>query len=397
MYIYDRKLPDHWSRSKEQAITSRPAQRNSYYINRGISGFGQAVPGVVDPFPRRIVMPLEMVTLKHDEFGNCVKAASEPADMRGLCGAVIDLTDDPGFPTYRGHNDTDMVYVGSLAKIYPLLAAFELRRRVTRQAKDMIKAGLSTTTTNWQNKVFAELKKGWQPQINAAFKGRGLPLNQFPNLAEVVKLSPDGTAQLREEFLGWVRAALHRNDEAAVGKYIRALGYLYINGVLAAAGFFDPAKKKGLWISGDYNGNDWLPNDAAGMPLTARWQLPGHAVSNFTGTALQVVRFLGLMAQGKLVDRASSAKMIELLGTPFLKKTLEDATPPRSVTSLVGKVGIGQWDTRYHDGAIVGVERGPARTPIKYVLATLASPRNDLSALRKLELAYHDCVVARHP
>jgi hypothetical protein len=311
-----------------------------------------------------------------------------------MCGAVIDLTGDPDLPPYRGHNDTDMLYVGSLAKIYPLPAAFELRRRVTQQAKDMIKIGLSTRTAGWRDRVFAELKKGWQLRLNAAF--RGLP-SQFPKLAEVIEISPDGAAQLREEFLDWIRAALHHNDEAAAGRYIRALSYPYINGVLAAAGFFDPAKKRGLWISGDFNGNDWLPNDAAGMPLTARWRLPGHAVSNFTGAAQQLVRFLGLMAQGKLVDRASSAKMIELLGTPFLKKTLEDATPPRSFASVNGKVGIGAWDTRFHDGAIVRIERGPARTPIKYALVALGSPRNGLSALRKLELAYHDCVVKRHP
>jgi hypothetical protein len=260
----------------------------------------------------------------------------------------------------------------------------------------MIKIGLSTATADWQNKVFAELKRGWQPKLDAAFRGRGLP-SKFPKLAEVVELSPDGTAQLREEFLGWIRAALHRNDEPAVGRYIRALSYPYINGVLAAAGFFDPAKKKGLWISGDYNGNDWLPGDGAGLPLTARWRWPGHAVSNFAGTAWQVVRFLGLMAQGKLVDSESSRKMIELLGTPFLRRTLETATPPRSFTSVKGKVGIGTWDSRYHDGAIVRVERGgvPART-ISYVLAVLGSP-NDTTALRKLELAYHDCVVVRHP
>ncbi len=360
-----------------------------------------SAPSVVNPFPRPIIMSLDMaVSLSSDEarveFGNCIKAASKPEDVNGLCGAVVDLTGDPDVPPYVGHNDTDMVYVGSLAKVYPLLSAFELRRRVTWQAKDMIKIGLSTTSADWQRKVFAELKKGWQPQLNAAFKGRGLPLNQFPDLAKVIELSPDGTAQLREEFLDWIRAALHQNDAAAVGKYIRALSYPYINGVLAAAGFFDPGKKKGLWISGDYNGNDWLPKDGAGMPLTPRWRLPGHAVSNFTGTALQVIRFLGLMAQGKLVDPASSAKMIELLGTPYLKKTLADATPPRSFTSIKGKVGDGEWDQRHCDSAIVRIDRGPQRSPIMYALATLGSPRNDISPLRKLELAYHDCVVARH-
>jgi hypothetical protein len=394
MYIYDRKLSGSQSRSWEQPITSQPAQRNSYYPGRGMSGIGRASSSVVDPFPRPIVMPRDMANVT---FGNCIEAASQPADVSRLCGAVVDLTGGPDLPPYAGHNDTDMLYVGSLAKIYPLLAAFELRRRVTRQAKDMIKIGLSTVTAGWENNVCAELKKGWQPQLDAAFRGRGLP-SGFPKLAKVVELSPDGTAQLRQEFLGWIRAALGQNDEAAAGKYIRALSYPYINGVLAAAGFFKPADKTGLWISGDYNGNDWLPADGAGLRLTARWRSPGHAVSNFTGTALQVVRFLGLMAQGKLVDSDASKEMISLLGIPFLFNTLRNATPsPRPFTLAEGKVGIGTWDDRFHDGAIVRIERDgdPART-ISYALVVLGS-QNGTTALRKLELAFHDCVVARHP
>ena len=39
MYIYDRKLSGAQSLRKEQPITSRPVQRNSYYPDRGISGF----------------------------------------------------------------------------------------------------------------------------------------------------------------------------------------------------------------------------------------------------------------------------------------------------------------------------------------------------------------------
>ena len=286
--------------------------------------------------------------------------------------------------------------MSAASPIYRLLAAFELRRRVTRQAKDMIKIGLSTATADWQNKVFAELKRGWQPKLDAAFRGRGLP-SGFPKLAEVVVFRRMVQRSCARSFSAGSRAALHRNDETAVGRYIRALSYPYINGVLAAAGFFNPEEKKGLWISGDYKGNNWLLGDGAGLPLTARWRLPGHAVSNFAGTAWQVVRFLGLMAQGKLVDSESSRKMIELLGTRSSEENPGDGHPPRSFTSVKGKVGIGTWDRRYHDGAIVRVERGgvPART-ISYVLAVLGSP-NDTTALRKLELAYHGCVVVRHP
>ena len=40
MYIYDRKFSGAQSLLKEHPITSQPDQRNSYYLDRGISGFG---------------------------------------------------------------------------------------------------------------------------------------------------------------------------------------------------------------------------------------------------------------------------------------------------------------------------------------------------------------------
>lgn len=40
MYLYVRKPSDSQARSKEQPITSQPGQRNSYYPDRGVSGFG---------------------------------------------------------------------------------------------------------------------------------------------------------------------------------------------------------------------------------------------------------------------------------------------------------------------------------------------------------------------
>jgi hypothetical protein len=44
---------------------------------------------------------------------------------------------------------------------------------------------------------------------------------------------------------------------------------------------------------GDYRGNDWLPADRAGEPLSRRWAgLQSRRVSNFTGTAFQVARFM---------------------------------------------------------------------------------------------------------
>jgi hypothetical protein len=362
-------------------------------------------PDVIRPFPGPITMSREMT---NQGFIDCIDRASKPADVTGMCAAVIDLSGDPALPPYAGHNDTDMLYIGSMAKLFAAYTAFELRKRVQSHAKAMISAGLSTTDPGWQGKVFADLKSAWQPQLTTAFPG--LPPG-FPKLAAILDLSPDGEAHFLEnspqltfdelneigefhtpkgKFLDWMKLALGWSNDAAAGEFISALSYPYINGVLGSAGFFDKSTGSGLWVSGNFAHNDWEPDDRAGRPLSPRWQKPGHTVSNFTGTALQAARFLGLLAQGRLVDSQASAELIGIMGVPFLREGLSTATPPRPFESIVGKVGIGTWDGRLHDAAIVIVN--PA---IKYVIAVLGSPPGK-ATLDKLEVALHDCVVSRH-
>jgi hypothetical protein len=90
------------------------------------------------------------------------------------------------------------------------------------------------------------------------------------------------------------------------------------------------------------------------------------------------------------VDAQASAELIEIMGVPFFLEDLSNARPVRPFVSIKGKVGIGTWDGRLHDAAIVTVS--PA---IKYVMAVLGSP-SDRTGLDKLEVALHDCVVGRH-
>ncbi len=359
-----------------------------------VSGGG---PAVVDPFP---VVNSIGFSAPDASLATCINAASQDPNVKDLCTGVIDLTGlgaNAATLPYVGHNDSERLYVGSIAKIYPLLAAFELRQRVTLQANAMIfLQGLSTSTPGWQTKVFETIQKAWQPQLDAKFPG--LPKGTHPNFSKILELAPDGTASFRKEFTDWIKAATKQNDEAAAGQYIRALSYPYINGVLESAGFFDSATNTGLWISGDYNGNDWLANDKAGKPIDAKWQKPGHAVSNFVGTARQLTRFVGLIATGNLAVSASSSDIEALLGTPWLVGILTNASPARSFTSAVGKVGIGTWDLRDHDAAIVTFERDPtdATKTIRYVVVVLGSDRLN-TQMAQLEIAYHDCIVAQHP
>lgn len=352
----------------------------------------------------------------------CAGTASGDADVKDLCSAVVDVTGNPSLPPYFGSNDTDMLYVASLAKIMPMYAVFELRWRVESHAKKMISDGLSTAKAGWENKVFDELKKAWKPILDAKFPS--FPQG-FPKLSDIFSLQPNGDVNLAErsppltdadldsigefgtpqgKFRDWMRLMLRWSNNEAASKCILDLSYPYINGALSAAGFFNEATKSGLWLSGDYTGHDWLPSGKAGQKLSARWaRLQKRSVTNFAGTAMQVARFMTLLAQGNLIDSASCSDMISMMTGEdgigsYIKVGLQSATPPRAVSSVASKIGYG--DDRFsHDCGIVRVERGgdPAKM-IRYISVVLGSPpekgRADLS---KLVVGYHDCIVSRHP
>ncbi len=212
------------------------------------------------------------------------------------------------------------------------------------------------------------------------------------------------------KFLDWFRLMLRWSNNEAASNCIRALGYPYINGVLGAAGFFHKSSRTGLWLSGDYLGNDWLKGNCAGQPLSPRWaHLQGREVTNFAGTAFQVARLLTLLAQGRLVDKDSSAAMLGLMTGvagigSYIRGALAGAAPPRTFTAIASKIGCGDEVPPpacgfSHDCAIVRVNRGadPARA-IHYVVAALGShPDQSRADLRTMVVRFHDCVVARHP
>ena len=374
---------------------------------------------VIEPFPGpgfAYKLPLETADKL---FNECADKVAKDPSVSSMAGAVVDVTGKPALPPYFGFNDTEMIYVGSLAKIYVMYAAFELRWRVEVHAKTMIANGLSTGVTGWERKVFAELRKAWQPKLNSAFPGLR---KDFPKLADIFVLSGagdvgfaakplteteinniDGSGVPKGKFLDWMKLMIRWSNNLAAGKCIRALSYPYINGALASAGFFDRPSKSGLWISGDYAGNDWLPNNRARQRLSPRWaRLQRRRDSNFTGTALQVARLMTLLAQGRLVDPVSSNTMLSMMadgiaGTDagnFVRLSLESATPPRGLSWIKSKIGIGN-DGFRHDCAVVHVDVNPTKA-LRYVSVVLGSP-NSLPRFRKLAVGFHDCIVARSP
>jgi hypothetical protein len=390
----------------------------------------------VDPFPRRpYVLSLGMAD---QPLSTCAGAVENDPVTKPMCGAIADVTGNPELPAFYAHNPVDMLYVASLAKIYPMYAAFELRKRVEEQAKDMIKLGLSTATAGWEGQVFAALDKAWKAKLRAAFPS--LP-QAMPKFSEIFVLSDTGKASFAQndppltnadldfrpphptdghapispefktppgKFGDWMRLMLRWSNNEAASNCIRALGYPYINGVLGAAGFFDKTSRVGLWLSGDYLRHDWLKGDGAGQPLSPRWaRLQRRKMTNFAGTALQVARLLTLLAQGRLVDQDSSTAMLRLMtGVAGIGSYIRGglAGAPRAFTAISSKIGCGDEVPPpacgfTHDGAIVRVDReaDPART-IRYIVVALGGNPNQARAdLRTMAVRFHDCVVARHP
>lgn len=382
----------------------------------------------VDPFPRHpYLLSLDMA---NEPFSSCAGVVENNPVTKPMCGAIADVTGNPDLPAFYAHNPADMLYVGSLAKIYAMYVAFELRKRVEEQAKDMIRLGLSTAIADWESQVFTTLERAWKPRLRKAFPG--LP-EAMPKFSEIFVLSATGKASFAEndppltdadldcrpgnpplspefknppgKFRDWMRLMLRWSNNEAASKCIRALGYPYINGVLGAAGFFNESSRTGLWLSGDYQHHDWLKANRAGQPLSPRWaRLQRREMTNFAGTAFQVARMLTLLAQERLVDKESSTAMLRLMTGAagigsYVVGGLAKAAPPRALTAIASKIGYGNEKPPFsHDCAIVRVDRGsdPAR-PIRYVVVTLGShPHQARADLGTMAVHFHDCVATRN-
>lgn len=73
--------------------------------------------------------------MTNQSFITCAGAVENDPVTKPMCGAVADVTGDPELPVFYAHNPIDMLFVASLAKIYPMYVAFELRKRVEEQAR----------------------------------------------------------------------------------------------------------------------------------------------------------------------------------------------------------------------------------------------------------------------
>jgi hypothetical protein len=189
----------------------------------------------------------------------------------GEAAISIMLLDDAGNHHYADINGTRMDYTGSLAKVAAVYAAFDLRCAARQHAADhafsdtnaFLASFASVIDTSAAVQSLKDAPQGHQPQLAAIFEG-------------FKATGPD-----RVRFTSAFQSDLDQLDNPHAGRIIRALGYSYINVSMMRGRFFDPLQLNGIWLAGDYSGeqvlesvrvpvaNDTVP-DGSGQAITTR-------------------------------------------------------------------------------------------------------------------------------
>jgi hypothetical protein len=341
-----------------------------------------------------------------EAFANCIKVPDS------LTLALVDVT-DPAAPVFAGIHAEDTVFIASMAKIAALYAAFELRK----QLQDAI-SGVPVATP--VPALIAQVKKTWQPLIDAKKPKNAAAFAGFPNLTDIFDITPSGgswsvtfttkgdintladkeSAQwplLSGKFgfkeLLFLMASFSNNDAAA--RCITTLSYEYINAALVVAGLYETGKG-GLWLAAPY------PHKPGAALTENLWmQEPLNKDSNTTrryqvSSAKAAAAMFTLLAQRKLVDATSSDEMLDFLqaGTnDFVQNALADAS--RDVNSIRTKIGV--IDKSYWSQTSL-VERNLVDhgKPIRYVISILNNKAPFLLTKATIE-PLDQCILNRHP
>jgi len=242
---------------------------------------------------------------------------------------LIDLT-GPKLtqPDFAGWGSPVAMYGASVPKILALYAAFQLRRNLRNlAAAQRISTGKTLESTAISHWKISGLRSGF-PSLVWLFDIRNWTGN--PNTL-------DFTAAARKVFQG-----IMHNAEA--GKLIIGVGFPYIASVAWQSGLYHP-NRGGLWLTSSYGKAQWGSN-------------PLKGVHSANVTALAAATYFTLLAQGRLVDDASSNEM-----KAWLAGGCYTGLFPEYLGLIASKCGI--WSDYLHDCALM------SRDTIRYVVVGL--------------------------
>lgn len=321
--------------------------------NVSVMTAAQMKPGFVDD-PRRIRMQRELTTLVQGKYA----AAVAPKVQLRL--ALVDLTAAKyhtpifaGFSAWNTSNPGEGATVegDSLVKILALYAVYQLRFDLNTFAR---RNGIT---------------KGSALQVAIAKEWKKAGLQSQPKLTELFQFTetPGSPVEARLQRT----PSVHGNWDARA--LIVALGFEYIGSVTLQSGLFDE-KHGGLWLRAAYE-----------KPAFTWWGSPFSTLPRHSATAYAAATFFTLLAQGRLVNQASSNGIADVLKSrQCMTNGLLDGVKqlPGAPPASPNKCGLVR--PRYHDA--IHVIRQPAGGKrLEYVAAVLSEepPELDFTVLGK--------------
>jgi hypothetical protein len=322
----------------------------------------------VNLFPPRPADPLTAdpkmeLALKNtiDKFEKALKFKPGTFPVRFT---FVEVTDASGSFPSAGYLQTETDYIASEAKVVVMYSAYALR--------DMVQRFAAATGANPAN-LFFRLAKQMNPSIIKTFSNihRSLLLDVYrvPSYRDVFAVKPisfgfRASVTFTPEFDRALEAMIVPSNNASAGKCVRGVGYGYLNGALAAGGFFDPAIGQGLWVAGDYGGGKIWPYE--------RIRSRNDGLVAQAGTTRDMAKLVSLIMTDRLLDSASCDEMRGRLAraatgvdTPWVART----GIFKSGTITHNKLGLGPLKSGRSVRSEVSVYQSPVAKGRRYVVA----------------------------
>ena len=222
--------------------------------------------------------------------------------------SIAEITDPNGPYPYAGYRDDETDYIASEAKVAVMYSAYALR--------DMVRRFAAATSPKSAKELFDNLKAQMSPTIRSSVariaSASGLTdVHRLPKYDTVFKVTPNAGGGVDIDFSSTYDGNLERmivpSSNSDAGACIHGLGYSYLNGALAAGGFFvdSAASPRGLWVAGDYsNGSNWpyVRIPAVNDVDTAQG-----------GNTRQMVRLVALVGANRILTSADATEMAKRL------------------------------------------------------------------------------------
>jgi hypothetical protein len=312
----------------------RPA-RNVFATPGGTTTVGPP-PLSTPPFPARYPDPLRQNIKLQDALNSAIRTGPGQAWRTPVC--IVSLEDPAGAHPSASFRGDEVHYSASLVKVAAMYACFELRKTLRSVAQEIgtsapASSVLSRAATYLDPRIYAGVSG--LPALRGVARQHAVPKYSYAFTAAAggasasIDFSPAVTGNLRQMI------SISSNSDA--GACVHSAGYGYLNGALAAAGFFDPSTAVGLWLGGDY---------AHQYPYYVVQSVNDHAVAQ-AATVLSLARLFTLLADHTLVDSGSSGEMLDLLTTSVAagEVYITRASFPLGFTVTHGKLGLGPLKT----------------------------------------------------